>query len=156
MNVSFLFFRTRQKILNEIDGIAARGLGLSYDRHTMNVGIAVTRIAQRAPDSLALFDGERSMDYATLDERSNRLANSLRGRHGMQHGDRVALLVHNRMEVVEVLVGVAKAGLVYVGLNFRMTATELEAVLDNAQPRILITEPEYEAMAGARTRKRSM
>ncbi len=69
-----------------------------------------------------------------------------RGRHGIKNGDRVALLVHNRMEMVEVLVDVAKAGLVYVGLNFRMTATELEAVLDNAQPRILMAEPEYEAM----------
>ena len=31
----------------------------------MNVGLAVTRITQRAPRSLALFDGERTMDYAT-------------------------------------------------------------------------------------------
>ena len=122
----------------------------------MNVGIAVTRIAQGAPRSLALFDGARTMDYATLDERSNRLANLLRGGFGFGHGDRAALLVHNRAEVVEVLVGVAKAGLVYVGLNFRMTTTEMEAVLDNAAPRILITEPEYEAMAAALAARRGI
>ena len=45
----------------------------------MNVGLAVTRISQRAPASLALFDGARSMDYATLEARSNRLANLLHG-----------------------------------------------------------------------------
>jgi acyl-CoA synthetase (AMP-forming)/AMP-acid ligase II len=33
--------------------------------------------------------------------------------------------------------------MVYVGLNFRMTATELHAVLTNAQPRMLITDPEF-------------
>ena len=89
------------------------------------------------------------MDYATLDARSNRLADALRSGYGFAQGDRAALLVHNRMEVVEVLVGVAKAGLVYVGLNFRMTIAELEAVFDNAEPRLLITEPEYESMATA-------
>ncbi|MEI7783022.1 MAG: AMP-binding protein [Betaproteobacteria bacterium] len=113
----------------------------------MNVGLAVTRISQRAPRSLALFDGPRTMDYATLERRSNRLAQLLRGALGFQTSERVALLVHNRMEVVEVLVGVSKAAMVYVGLNFRMTETELSAVLANAQPRVLITEPQFEDMA---------
>jgi fatty-acyl-CoA synthase len=113
----------------------------------MNVGLAVTRITQRAPHSLALFDGPRTMDYATLDARTNRLAHLLRGTHRFDKGDRVALLVHNRMEVVEVLVGASKAAMVYVGLNFRMTEPELVAVLDNAEPRMLITEPEFEALA---------
>ncbi len=113
----------------------------------MNVGLAVTRISQRAPTSLALFDGQRTMDYATLEARSNRLANLLHGALRFGRGDRVALLVHNRMDVVEVLVGVAKAALVYVGLNFRMTEAELLAVLDNAAPRMLVTEPEFESLA---------
>jgi surfeit locus 1 family protein len=51
------------------------------------------------------------------------------------------------MEVVEVLVGVSKAAMVYVGLNFRTTEAELDAVLSNAQARLLITEPEFQAMA---------
>lgn len=113
----------------------------------MNLGLTATRITQRAPQSLALFDGERSMDYATLDTRSNRLAHVLRGLYAFAKADRVALLVHNRMEVVEVLLGTAKGAMVYVGLNFRMTEAELTAVLSNAQPRMLITEPEFEAMA---------
>jgi fatty-acyl-CoA synthase len=114
----------------------------------MNVGLAVTRISQRAPTSLALFDGERTMDYATLDARTNRLANLLRDGHHFGKGERVALLVHNRMEVVEVMVGVVKAAMVYVGLNFRMTESELVSVLNNAEPRMLVTEPEFAAMAG--------
>ena len=83
------------------------------------------------------------MDYATLEQRSNRLAHALRGARGFEAGDRVALLARNRMEVVEVLVGASKAAMVYVGLNFRMTATELDAVLANAQARMLITDPEF-------------
>ena len=39
--------------------------------------------------------------------------------------------------------------MVYVGLNFRMTPAELDAVLANAQPRILITDPEFASTAQA-------
>ena len=48
------------------------------------------------------------MDYATLEQRSNRLAHALRGARGFEAGDRVALLARNRMEVVEVLVGASR------------------------------------------------
>ena len=89
------------------------------------------------------------MDYATLEQRSNRLAHALRGARSFEAGERVALLARNRMEVVEVLVGVSKAAMVYVGLNFRMTPAELDAVLANAQPRILITDPEFASTAQA-------
>jgi acyl-CoA synthetase (AMP-forming)/AMP-acid ligase II len=71
----------------------------------MHIGLAVTRIAERDPRSLALLDGARTMDCGTLDLRSNRPAQVLRGRFALASGDRVALLVRNRMEVVEVLAG---------------------------------------------------
>ena len=122
----------------------------------MNVGLAVTRIAQRAPESLAVFDGDRGMAYAALDARTNRLAHLLRDSCHFGKGERVALLVHNRIEVVEVLVGVAKAAMVYVGLNFRMTETELAAVLDNAEARMLVTEPEFEALGRRLAGQRGM
>ena len=74
------------------------------------------------------------MDYATLEQRSNRLAHALRGARSFEAGERVALLARNRMEVVEVLVGVSKAAMVYVGLNFRMTPAELENNLATHNP----------------------
>ena len=55
----------------------------------------------------------------------------------------------NRGEVVEVLGGVAKAGLVYVGLNFRLGPVELEQIFDNAEPALVITDAEHApAVAG--------
>ena len=66
-------------------------------------------------------------------------------------GDRVAFLVANRAEVVEVLGGVAKAGLVYVGLNFRLGPVELEQVFENAQPSIVITDSRASRRRAARS-----
>jgi acyl-CoA synthetase (AMP-forming)/AMP-acid ligase II len=112
----------------------------------MNVGIAVARSAKRWPGNVAVFDGDRTRTFAELDERTNRLANALR-ECGVRQGDRVALLIPNRLEVLEVLGGCAKAGAVYCGLNFRLGEDEYEAIFANAEPRLVITEPQFAEMA---------
>lgn len=109
----------------------------------MNLGIAVTRNARSHPQGLAVFEADRSRTWAELDERTDRLANVLIERFGIGPGDRVALLVHNRLEVIEVLVAAHKAAAVYVGLNFRMEPEDLDGVFDNAEPTLLISELEY-------------
>ena len=107
----------------------------------MNIGLAFERNAVRHPDAAAIF-GDGACTNVQLNHRTNRIANHLIGR-GLAKGDRVAFLVANRHEVVEVLGGVAKAGLVYVGLNFRLGPVELQQVFENAQPSLVITDREH-------------
>jgi len=109
----------------------------------------VARSARRYPGRIAGFDDHRTIDYATLDERSNRVANVILERFGVGRGDRVALLMHNRIEVLETFAGCAKSGAVYVGLNFRLTEQEYEAIVENAEPRLLVTEAEFAELAGS-------
>ncbi|HEX4107503.1 MAG TPA: AMP-binding protein [Solirubrobacteraceae bacterium] len=113
----------------------------------MNVGVAIHQSAARDRQAIAAFEGERSRTYAELDERTSRLANALRERFGVGKGDRVALLVHNRLEVVEVLGAVTKAAAIYCGLNFRLGESEYEAIFANATPSLVITEGEYLELA---------
>jgi fatty-acyl-CoA synthase/long-chain acyl-CoA synthetase len=112
----------------------------------MNVGVAIARSAKRWPDNIAVFDGDRSRTFAELDAQTNRLAHVLLER-GIERGDRVALLIPNRLEVLEVLGGCAKAGAIYCGLNFRLGEEEYVSILENAAPRLLITEPQYAELA---------
>ena len=104
----------------------------------MSAGLAILRQAMRRPDDLALFDHAQRRSWSQFDTRTNQLANALRDRFGVEPGDRVALLSPNRIEVAEVLGATHKAGGVYVGLNFRMTDGDLDAALENAEPRLLI------------------
>lgn len=113
----------------------------------MNLGVAVSREARRRPGALALFSTEYSCTYAELDERTNRLASWLRDAHDVSTGDRLAVLLPNRCEVVEYLVAAHKAALVYVGLNFRMDDSDLRSVFENAEPRLLATCEEFRATA---------
>lgn len=113
----------------------------------MNVGLLTTRSARRYPDHTAVFEGDRRLSWSELEHRSNRVANLLRAGMGLPRGARVALLAPNRLEVAEVLAGVAKAGLVYVGLNFRLGATDLGHILDNAEPDLLVVAGELAELA---------
>lgn len=107
----------------------------------MHVGLSVHRHAIATPDADALI-GERTVSYGALEARTNQIANALLSR-GVGRGERVALMVANRPEVVEVLVGVAKAGAVYVGLNFRLGDTELTHILGNAEPVLMLVDEEH-------------
>ncbi|MGQ0624630.1 MAG: AMP-binding protein [Sporichthyaceae bacterium] len=113
----------------------------------MDIGVAVAKYARSTPAAVAAFEGDRSLTYRELDGRSNQLANTLLGRFGVAKGERVAVLLRNRLEVAEALVGAIKAGAVYCGLNFRMSEEEYRAILGNAGARVLITEAPFREMA---------
>lgn len=107
----------------------------------MNLGHAVVRHAVQRPGAIALF-GDEEVSYAELDRRTNQLAHVLTDL-GVRRGDRVALYVPNGRVVIEVLVACAKIGAVHVGLNFRLDRRELDQVLDNAEPTLLIGSGDF-------------
>ncbi|QYB00407.1 AMP-binding protein (plasmid) [Rhodococcus sp. USK10] len=113
----------------------------------MNIGLAFSRNARREPDALACFAGTRSRTWAQVNDRANRLANLLIDRYGVARGDRVAVLVANRMEVLELVGGCAKAGAVYVGLNFRLGEPEYADIFTNCDPKVILADSELAPMA---------
>lgn len=122
----------------------------------MNLGHAVARHAVQRPDAIAYFGDGPSMSYAELDRRADAVAHVLTGRFEVRHGDRVALYVANGPTVLEVLVACARIGAVYVGLNFRLDRRELDQVLDNAEPALLIGAAEFGPLLSAVSRDRGI
>ena len=113
----------------------------------MNLGVAVTREAQRRPNALALFSLHFQCTYSELDTRTNQIARWFRTTHQLESGDRLAVLLPNRCEVVEHLTAAHKAALVYIGLNFRMDEGDFRTVFENAEPRLLVTCEEFRSTA---------
>jgi acyl-CoA synthetase (AMP-forming)/AMP-acid ligase II len=92
----------------------------------------------------AITAGVTTVSYDELDERTNRVAQALREMEGTLHA-RIAVLDKNSPAVVEVLIGCAKAGLVMVPLNWRLSPTELLAVLQDCRATVLIASDEFGA-----------
>jgi acyl-CoA synthetase (AMP-forming)/AMP-acid ligase II len=105
----------------------------------LNVGQIVAAHARMSANKIAARDSRRALTFAQWNERSNSLANALLGL-GLSKGDRVALLAYNCVEWLELYVALAKAGLVAVPINFRLTPPELEYIVANCEARAMIVQ----------------
>jgi acyl-CoA synthetase (AMP-forming)/AMP-acid ligase II len=95
------------------------------------------RAAGRWPDRVALIDGERRRTYRELDERATKLARALVGL-GLAPGERVALVQENRIEYVETVIAIARAGGALVPLLGALTGPEHAFVVQDAEARFVI------------------
>ncbi len=103
---------------------------------------AVDWLAKRArlsPNKVALVDAATGQEvtYAIWNRRANRVANALAGL-GLKHGDRVAILAMNCLEYLDLLFACQKGGYILQALNWRLTPYELEKLVVDAEPRVLI------------------
>jgi acyl-CoA synthetase (AMP-forming)/AMP-acid ligase II len=94
-------------------------------------------------------DGVR-MSYGALDSRSSRLAAALRGL-GLQAGDRVAVLRGVEPAFFEVEIACAKAGVIKVPLNTRLSSREIMICLSDCAARAaIVSEAFVQPIADAR------
>lgn len=100
----------------------------------------------RNPERLCVVEGERSFTFAETHRRAAQLADALR-RFGIKPGDRVALLALNELEYLEIGIGVNRAGAVLLPLNYRLAVAELEWIISDAAPSLLIHGPGYDKVA---------
>jgi fatty-acyl-CoA synthase len=111
----------------------------------------IKRHAERTPDKLALVDAHtgRQFSYAQFNRRANQFASFLQDTLGIQQGDRVSILAQNSTDYFEVLFGCGKLGAILNTLNWRLAVPELEFILQDAVPRVLLYEPEFAAAVDA-------
>ena len=99
----------------------------------------VSEAAARNPDGEALVCGVRQMTWREVAQRSAQIAAGLR-KLGLQRGDRLALLLGNRIEFVLAMFGAAHIGAVTVLLSTRQQKPEIAYVLADCGAKLLIHE----------------
>ena len=107
--------------------------------HLLTAAEAVSTHARLTPRKLGARDSRRSLDFAAWNERASRLANGLLGL-GLVKGDRVALLAYNCVEWMEIYIALARAGLVAVPINFRLTGPEIAYIVAHSEARACIVQ----------------
>src|ERR1017187_7881878 len=93
------------------------------------------------PDKIALICGEHSLTYAELNARARRVANALSDL-GVRVGDRVAVMAHNSIELLEVASGLSKLSVIGVSLNYRLREHEVAYILNDCQAKVVIARLE--------------
>ena len=105
----------------------------------MTLAAVLERAALRRPHADAVVDGERRLTYAELAARARALAEGFR-RLGVGRGDRVLLVLRNRLEHVLGYWALQLLGGVPTPVNFRLAPAELRYVLQDSGARVAIGE----------------
>ena len=95
--------------------------------------------ALQRPDAVAVRHGDRTLTYRQLTEQAARLAHEMIGA-GVRPGDLVALLQPVGVEVPLAWLAVLLAGAAYLPLDPGYPDAQLRMVLDDARPRLVLTD----------------
>lgn len=85
-----------------------------------------------------MSDESVALSQAQLESDSVRLAHLLRAR-GLVAGDRVAILMENRLDWYVAMWGVRRAGMFFVPVNWHLKAAEIRYVVENSDARGIVT-----------------
>lgn len=88
-------------------------------------------------DKPAIHDRSGTLTWKELEERANRAAHLLE-EAGVSGGDRVALVLRNGREMIEITLAAQKLGVIACPLNTWAKPKELEAMLSNSDPSLLV------------------
>jgi fatty-acyl-CoA synthase len=97
------------------------------------------RSADVYPDKTAIVYGERRHTYAEFAAEVTRLAHALRG-SGVKPGDRVAYMLPNVPEMLVAHFAVPLAGAVLVAINTRLSAPEVQQILDHSGATLFVVD----------------
>jgi bile acid-coenzyme A ligase len=100
----------------------------------------LTNLAAADPAHLALTDPERTVTRAELEVQANRTAHTLAAR-GVVTGDLVTIGLPNSVEFVATVIACWKLGATPQPVSARLPQRELDAIIELASPRVVVSEP---------------
>ena len=100
----------------------------------------LSHYAMATPENLCWADqhSDRRFTFAEAEDRCRRLAGHLAQNCGVAKGDRVAMLTMNSTDMMEVHSACAKIGAIFLPLNWRLAAPEIDFILGDSDALVLI------------------
>ncbi|MGI6665506.1 MAG: amino acid adenylation domain-containing protein [Christensenellaceae bacterium] len=99
----------------------------------------IDQMARIYPAAPAIICEGRTLSFAALKERSDRLAGHLQ-KNGAQHKDHIALMTSRREEMLIALIAIAKAGCAYVPILSAYPEARISYMLENAEASLLLCD----------------
>ncbi len=112
--------------------------GFVYDREN-----PITKVidAQSFTQQPALIDQQGETSYTELKQFSDTIA-ALLIKHGTQAGDLIAIILPRSRKYIEYMLAVLKSGAAYVIVDPENPQKKIEAIIDQARPRLIISSSE--------------
>lgn len=97
---------------------------------------------------VAIVEYEKNVSYTYGDiiRRSRQLSGSLSD-IGIQQGDRIAYLLSNRVECIDLYLASNRLGSIIVPLNWRLSSMELAYIINDIKPKVVVYESTFRDLA---------
>lgn len=127
----------QERVANALRQIEA--LECAYE--TITIGELVSMRARTHGSTMAIdvFERGERATYSEMDRSSNKYANALRAL-GLRKGDRIGVMLPNRIEFPTLWFAIAKLGAVMVPINMRYTPREIQYVLSDTQAKFAVVD----------------
>lgn len=99
-------------------------------------------VAGKYPHKLAALDQNMQYSYAEIERKSSQLGAWLCTK-GVKKADSVAVLVTRSADLAWILLGILKAGAVYLPLDAKMPENRLRYILDQCQTQVILSSKNY-------------
>jgi fatty-acyl-CoA synthase len=109
---------------------------------SMNVAWWVQRWSELHPEKTAIIFKDQIISYRDLHRRADRTSCWFQSL-GIEKGDRVAAMMTNCPEFLEIFLACARLGAIFIPVNFRLAQPELEYTLRNSCPRLFVFSEKY-------------
>lgn len=110
----------------------------------VNLSAHILYHASRTPDRLAIIYERQRITYSELAERVLRMAGWLQAR-GVGPDQVVAVVMKNSTAFIEIALAASHIGAIFLPVNFRLSAGEIEYITGNADAVLLLADEEYAA-----------
>lgn len=100
------------------------------------------RAVKYYPQKIAIIDEEKEFTYKEFGDRVDQLTVALH-EEGIQKGDHVAVMLPNTHYMLECFYGIGQLGAVMVPLNYRLSASDLEYIINHSDSKMLIIDEEF-------------
>jgi fatty-acyl-CoA synthase len=98
-----------------------------------------------SPNKVAIadWDTQKKYTYRALNQLAEQAAYVLATAYNVQLSDRVALIAENSVEHFILMSAAQKIGFILAPLNYRLSVPELEQILEEIEPKLIIFEEKY-------------
>ncbi|MDF0498890.1 class I adenylate-forming enzyme family protein [Bradyrhizobium yuanmingense] len=127
----------QERVANAFRKIEA--LESTYETITIAQLVSMRAQTHGSITAIDVFERGERATYSEMDQLSNKYAHALRG-VGVRKGDRIGVMLPNRIEFPILWFAIAKLGAVIVPINMRYTPREIEYVLSDTQAKFAIVD----------------
>ncbi len=122
----------KNKILNEFNNSSVK-----YDDKLNIVEIFENQVKIN-PNSIAVVSENNSLTYTELNEKSNIVAHNLI-KNGVKKGDMICIMVDKSLEVMVGILGILKAGAVYVPIEIDCPPSRIKYIIEDTKSKYILT-----------------